>query len=55
MLAAPGERDVEDGCGLQRILEEQLVEIAHAVEQQAIRMHPLGREILRHRRRGEGG
>ena len=55
MLAAPGERDVENGRGLQRILEEQLVEIAHAVEQQTIRMRPLGREILRHRRRGDGG
>jgi hypothetical protein len=55
VLAALGEGDVERLRRLHRIVEEQLVEIAHAVEQQAIGVRPLGREVLRHRRRGEGG
>src|SRR5882724_1593032 len=55
-----GERDVEGGGGLHRVLEEQLVEIAHPVEKQAVRMLPLGRQVLRHHRRngtvlGRGG
>jgi hypothetical protein len=36
MLAARGERDIERRGGGARIVEEQLEEIAHAVEQQAI-------------------
>ena len=51
MLAALGQRDVERRRGLRRILEEQLVEIAHAVEQQIVGMGRLDREILRHHRR----
>ena len=57
MLAALGERDVERLGRLGRIIEEQLVEITHAVEQQAVLMRCLDLEILRHhrRRRGFGG
>jgi hypothetical protein len=35
-LAARGQRDVEQARGLLGVLEEQLVEIAHAVEQQQV-------------------
>ena len=55
MLAARGERDIQDGCGDLRILEEHLEEIAHPVEEQAILGIGLEREILRHHRRGGGG
>ena len=44
MLAALGQRDAEVARGDLRILKEQLVEIAHAVEQQATR---IGRLISR--------
>src|SRR5690606_13981320 len=54
VLAAAGERDVEHLAGGLRIVEEQLEEIAHAVEQQAIARLALEREILRHHRRGGG-
>ncbi len=51
MLAALGERDIERfGSGL-RIVEEQLVEIAHPVEQQRFGVARLDVEILRHHRR----
>ena len=58
MAAALGQRDVERACRLYRILEEQLVEVAHAVEQQIARMRVPDGEILRHHRRvacGSGG
>ena len=55
MLAALGERDIERRRGLHRIVEEQLVEIAHAVEQQMIRMRGLDGQVLAHHRRGIGG
>ena len=54
MLAALGQLDVERRRGFLQILEEQLVEIAHAIEQQAIGMRALEIEILRHRRRRFG-
>ena len=38
-----------------RVLEEQLVEVAHPVEQQAVRIGRLDLEILRHHRRQPGG
>jgi len=55
MLAALGQRDIEGGRGLDRIVEEQLVEIAHPVEQQMVGMHRLDRQVLAHHRRGIGG
>ena len=51
VLAALGERDVEGRGGLHRVVEEQLVEVAHAVEQQAVGMGRLDRQVLRHHRR----
>lgn len=55
MLAAGGERDAQDRRGLLRVLEEQLVEVAHAEEYQRVRLAGLGLEVLRHDRRGAGG
>jgi len=57
MLAARGQRDVERRGGRLRIVEEQLEEIAHAIEKQAIAGLVLQRPILRHHRRrgGRGG
>src|ERR1051326_7738949 len=52
MLAPLGQRDVEGSGRLHRILEEQLVKITHAVEQQIIRMRRLDLQILRHHGRG---
>jgi len=55
VLAALGERDIERRRGNGRILEEQFVEIPHAVEQEHARMRRLDVQILghhgRHRRR----
>ena len=51
VLAAPGQDDAERAARDLRVLEEQLVEIAHPVEQQAIRIGGLDLEILRHHRR----
>ncbi len=52
--APSGQRDVEGGCRLLGILEEQLVEIAHAEEQQGTRMSGLERLVLGDHRRGLG-
>ncbi len=46
--AACGERDVQEPRRLLRVIEEQLVEIAHAIEQQHIGMLRLDAEILLH-------
>ena len=54
MLAALGERDAERARGDRSVLEEQLVEIAHAVEQETIGVGRFDLEILRHHRRGDG-
>ncbi len=54
MLAARGQRDVEAGAGDPRIVEEQLEEVAHPVEQQAVARLGLERMILRHHRGGGG-
>ncbi len=51
MLAALGQRDVERPGRLLGVLEEQLVEIAHAVEQQTVGMLALDGQILGHHRR----
>jgi hypothetical protein len=52
-----GERNVQGRRGLDRVVEEQLVEIAHAIEQQAVGMVPLDLQVLHHhgRDRGLGG
>ena len=55
MLAALGQHDAERPAGLLGVVEEQLVEIAHAVEQQRIRVRRLDLdELLHHRRRRAG-
>ena len=54
MLAALGERDAERARGDLGVGEEHLVEIAHAVEEQAIRIGRLDLQVLRHHRRGAG-
>jgi len=50
-LAAGGQRDVEKARRLLGIVVEQLVEIAHPVEEQRIRMVGLERQVLNHHRR----
>ena len=52
MFAPLGERDAERARGDLSVLEEQLVEIAHAVEQQAVFVGRLNLQKLRHHRRG---
>ena len=53
-LAALGQGDVEQARGLFGILEEQLVEVAHPVEQQQVGVLALQRQILLHDRRVPG-
>jgi hypothetical protein len=48
--AALGQGDVQQSCRLARIVVEQLVEVAHAEEQQHVRMRGLGSEELLHQR-----
>ena len=55
MLAALGEHDAQRPAGDFGILEEEFVEIAHPVEQQAIGIGGLDLDILRHHRRDAGG
>jgi hypothetical protein len=50
ILAAPGERDVEAGRRHLGIVEEQLEEVAHSVEQQGVPRLGLETMILRHHR-----
>ena len=52
VLAAARQRDVEHAAGGLGVVEEQLEEVAHAVEQQAIAGLALEREVLRHHRGG---
>jgi hypothetical protein len=51
MLAALGQRDVQRLGRRDRIVEEHLVEIAHPVEQQRVRILRLDLQVLRHHRR----
>ena len=51
VLAALGEHDAERPARDLRVVEEELVEVAHPVEQQAIRIGRLDLEVLRHHRR----
>ncbi|MNU58798.1 hypothetical protein D3C71_479420 [compost metagenome] len=53
--AALGQGDVEQARGLARVVVEQLVEVAHAEEQQQVRIVGLGCEELLHQRRVFGG
>ncbi|HTD33175.1 MAG TPA: dynamin family protein, partial [Candidatus Elarobacter sp.] len=53
-LAARGEGDVQQGRSTPRVLEEELVEIAHAVEEQRVRILALDAQVLLHHR-GMGG
>jgi len=46
VLPATGEGDAENRCGLLRILEEQLVEISHAVQQDGVLVLRLHIEVL---------
>ncbi len=55
VLAALGERDVQRLRRLHRVVEEQLVEIAHAVKEEIVGMRRLGRQVLRHHRRRRFG
>ena len=52
MGAAFRQRDVQRGGGGDRVVEEHLVEIAHAIEQQRAGIGLPDRKILRHHRRG---
>ena len=53
VLAALGERDAERARGDVSVLEEQLVEIAHAVEQEAVGIGRFDLQILGHHRGGD--
>ena len=55
ILAALGQHDAERARGDLGVLEEHLVEIAHPVEQQAIRIGGLDLDVLRHHRRDAAG
>ena len=48
MLAACGQRDVEGGGSLPGVIEEELVEVAHPIEKQIVRMLVLDRPVLPH-------
>jgi len=52
VLAPRGQRDVEDRGGLFGVIEEQLEEVAHPVEEQAIAGLLAQREVLGHHRGG---
>jgi hypothetical protein len=54
-FVAAGEREAQHACSGPRVVEEQLVEIAHAEEQQGIAAGALGLMILLHHRRGRTG
>ncbi len=49
------QHDAERAAGDLRVLEEQLVEVAHPVEQQAVRIGRLDLDVLRHHRRDAAG
>jgi hypothetical protein len=54
MLAALGQDDAQRPGGDLGILEEQLVEVAHPVEEQAVGIGRLDLDVLRHHGRGAG-
>ncbi len=47
-LATPGQGDIEQARRLFRVTEEQLVEVAHAVEHQGIGVLGLDAQVLLH-------
>src|SRR5262249_6908960 len=49
--AALGERDVHEPRGLARVIVEELVEVAHAVDHQDVRVLGLDAQVLAHDRR----
>jgi hypothetical protein len=51
VLRARGERDLQGTCGHHRVLEEELVEVAHAEEEQGVRVLRLHPVVLLHGRR----
>ena len=53
-FAACGQGDVQEIGGALRVVVEQLVEIAHAIEQQHVRIIGLDRQVLAHHRRMRG-
>ena len=53
-LAARGERDVEQARGALGVVVEELVEVAHPVEHELVRMLGLDAEVLLHHRRVRG-
>ncbi len=55
VLAALGQHDAERPAGDLGVLEEELVEIAHSVEQEAVRVGRLDLHILRHHGRDAAG
>ncbi len=55
MLAALGEHDAERARGGLGVVEEHLVEVAHPVEQQAVRIGGLDLDVLLHHRRHAPG
>lgn len=50
-VGAARERDAQDAAGLDRVVAERLVEVAHAEEQDGVGMHRLDGVILLHERR----
>ncbi len=52
--AARGEREIEQPRGALRVVVEHLVEVAHAVEQQDVRVLRLQAQVLLHHGRGTG-
>ncbi|MNE01023.1 hypothetical protein D3C80_934490 [compost metagenome] len=54
MLSALGQGDAQRRRRLHRIVKEQLVEVAHAEEENGVRLIGLGRQELRHDRRRSG-
>src|SRR5437867_7623793 len=53
-LAAAGERDIQQLCAALGVVEEQLVEIAHAVQHKFVRVLSLDAQVLLHHRRVSG-
>ncbi len=49
--ATLGQREIEQACGFLRVVEKQLVEIAHPVEHERARMIRLDAQVLLHHRR----
>ena len=55
MLAALGQGNVKRRSRLDSVVEKQLIKVAHAVEEEIVRMVRLDLKILRHHRSGAVG